>query len=254
PELDPEAAQTRLLTVIEDVFRRQTQPACIILEDLQWASTENLAVLARLSRTVSELLLLIIGSYRTDENVDLPSALPAMRLFPLHKLHYKEIAELSAAMLGPAGRQEQIIALLHRETEGNVFFLVEVVRELAQAAGQLDLIGKITLPTTILTGKVNDIVTNRLGRVPEQARPLLQVAAVIGRQLNLAILRELEPTTDLDNWLTTCANLAILDVQDGTWRFAHDKLREGLLSVLPDVGRQALHARIAAAIETVYAD
>src|SRR5579859_445730 len=52
PELDPDAAQARLLDVIEAIFRRQRRPMLVVLEDLQWARSESLAVLVRLSRTV----------------------------------------------------------------------------------------------------------------------------------------------------------------------------------------------------------
>ncbi|WP_430284898.1 hypothetical protein, partial [Salmonella enterica] len=74
------------MNVFEAIFRRQIQPAIVILEDLQWASSENLAVLARLERIVAELPLLIIGSYRTDETSTLPSLLPEMRQFRLNRL------------------------------------------------------------------------------------------------------------------------------------------------------------------------
>ena len=60
--------------------------------------------------------------------------------------------------------------------------------------------------------------------------------------------------TSIDEWLAICSNAAVLDVMEGQWRFAHDKLREGLLGVLADDERQKLHHQIAAGVEKAHAD
>src|SRR5258708_15224854 len=72
PELDPQAAQDRLITVMNDVFARQNQPILVILEDLQWAGNESITMLQRLGRQASQQKLLIIASYRIDERPSLP--------------------------------------------------------------------------------------------------------------------------------------------------------------------------------------
>ncbi|HLY25839.1 MAG TPA: protein kinase [Aggregatilineales bacterium] len=254
PELDPDAAQARLLDVIEAIFRRQRRPMLVVLEDLQWARSESLAVLVRLSRTVRDLRIFIAASYRSDESPELPAIFSEVQVFKLNRLNRADIAELSVAMLGKAGHTDRIVDLLAKETEGNAFFLVETVRALAEEAGQLNLVGQKPLPEHILTGKVLDIVKRRLERVPADARPLLQLAAVAGRELNLLLLRKLDPQGDMDGWLATCTNMAVLEVHEGNWHFAHDKLREGLLSSLPDAQLQGLHLKVAETIEAVYPD
>jgi tetratricopeptide (TPR) repeat protein len=251
PELAPPAAQERLLSVIETLFRRQQEPLVFILEDLHWAK-ESLDVIARLIPLVQTLPVLLIGSYRDDERADLPEQLPGMSVLKLERLKKDTIEELSVAILGGAGRQTQVISLLERETEGNVFFLVEVIRALAESAGQLDQIGRMTLPANVFAGGVRQIVQRRLNRLPQDARALVRVAAVIGRQLDLMLLQSVDPSVNLEKWLTACAGAAVLDVQDDRWRFAHDKLREGVLAELSDEERQALHRQVAEAIERVY--
>jgi tetratricopeptide (TPR) repeat protein len=154
--------------------------------------------------------------------------------------------------LGETGRQPQIVGLLQRETEGNVFFLVEVVRALAEEAGRLDKIGHMTLPEHVFAGGIRKIIQRRLNRVPRESRVLLEFAAVIGRQLDLALLKQIAPDTDLDRWLTDCANAAVLDVDADMWRFAHDKLRDGMLNELTDAEQQVLHRRVAQAMEALY--
>jgi tetratricopeptide (TPR) repeat protein len=144
--------------------------------------------------------------------------------------------------------------LLQRETEGNPFFLVEVVRALALEAGQLSKIDEMAIPERIFAGGVQEIVRRRLDRVPAGALPLLQLAAVAGRELDLALLAALAPEFRLRTWLTTCAEIAVLDVQRGRWRFAHDKLREGVLDALSAATRPGLHHRVAEVTEELYPD
>ena len=88
------------------------------------------------------------------------------------------------------------------------------------------------LPDRVLAGGVQEVIQRRLGRVPASARPLLQLAAVAGRELDLGVVRGMAPDTDLDGWLAACAHAAVLEVSGERWRFAHDKLREGIFGLI----------------------
>jgi serine/threonine protein kinase/tetratricopeptide (TPR) repeat protein len=259
PELEGQASQQRLILTFVDVIKRLTQPLVLLLEDLQWTS-ESLEVLKLLIRAVTEHRWLIIGSYRTDEAPDLPDKLLGMESMKLGRMDENAIGELSAAMLGERGRQSQIINLLKRETEGNAFFMVEVVRALAEEAGALASVGQMTLPQSVFAGGVQQVVRRRLGRVPQWGQRALKLAAIAGRLVDIKLLQsalDAQPSTkednfELDIWLTSCANAAVLEVLDNQWRFAHDKLREMLLADLTEGERSALHRDIAQAIESVY--
>jgi tetratricopeptide (TPR) repeat protein len=144
--------------------------------------------------------------------------------------------------------------LLKRETEGNVFFLVEVVRALAEEAGGLGRVGSMSLPANVLAGGIQTIIRRRLERVPESGRGLLQLAAISGRQIDLALLEVVKGSVDLIDWLTTCVNRAILDVQDGVYRFTHDKLREATIADIPADVAADLHRQVAEGLEEVYPD
>ncbi|NDJ52746.1 MAG: protein kinase [Chloroflexi bacterium] len=272
PDIDPAAAQDRLIAVVENVFRRQGAPIVVILEDLHWAH-ESLAILARVAKIAPQLPLLMIGTYRNDEQPDLPSMLtemadidPVPQVIELERLNYQEIAELSVAMLGEAiGRKDQVLSLLQRETEGNVYFIVEVVRILAEEAGELALVGERPLPENMFVGGIRTVVQRRLARVADNARPLLRIAAVIGRDIDTLILNRLiteNPVlyeSGLDDWLTTCASAMILERNVGAsgekgWRFGHDKLREGLLADIAAEESRVIHLNVAKAIEAVYPD
>lgn len=277
--LEGKAERQRLAYTVADVFRRQTQPIVLILEDMHWGS-ESIELLKLVLNVTKEKPLLIVGSYRDDERPDLPETLPDMTLLKLDRFSENSIRLLSESILGEAGAQTAVVNLLQKETEGNAFFLVEVVRALAEEAGRLSDIVHMTLPKHIVAGGIQQIIRRRLNQVPDSARPLLKLAAVAGRQIDVKILQALNavspsgdakrttsmwkittgewqrPTPEilLDSWLTVCSNAAVLDVVDGGWRFAHDKLRETLLADLSPDERPLLHRQVAEAIESVYPD
>jgi tetratricopeptide (TPR) repeat protein len=243
-----------------DLFRRHAEPLALILEDLQW-SQESLAPLRQLTRHARTLPLMILANFRDDERPTLPDDLPDMTLLPLKRLSEVEIAALSQSMLGEGGAQESVVYLLQRETEGNVFFLVEVVRALAEASGGLERVGDMTLPAHVFAGGVQRVIQRRLDKVPMWGQSLLRMVALAGRQLDVTVLKQVLDTHPdllgdhpLDEFLSACDEAAVLEVLDNTWRFAHDKLREALLRNIPPDIRPGLHRQLAEAIERSYPD
>ncbi|MAT97813.1 MAG: hypothetical protein CL608_11770 [Anaerolineaceae bacterium] len=255
PELDAPAARQRLISTVTSLFSNQTQWILLILEDLHWADA-GLEILQQLTRLAPRLPLLIIGSYRTDERPHLAELLPLMNEMPLNRLSPAEITELSTSMLGYVGDNPEVLALLQRETEGNAFFLVEVVRALAEEAGRLNAIGQTPLPRQLFPQGIQTIVQRRLARVPDDAVPLLVGTAVAGRQIDLTLLPLVANTTNthipLETWLATCAEAAVLELFSGSWRFAHDKLRAGILESIEQPERKQWHQTIAQLIEQAH--
>lgn len=260
PALEPKAAQTRLFTTVTALLRRATQrqPLLCLLEDLHWADANSLELLRWLQRHLldtpaSPTPLLLIGSYRPGEAPTLPEQLPGLQLLTLQRLQAAQIATLGEAMLGSSGRLPHLVAFLQRETEGNAFFVVEVLRALAAEAGQLGQIGLMTLPAGIFAGGIQTVIARRLQRITGADHQLLTLAAVAGRRLDLALLAQLAPASDLESWLTLCANRLVLEWLDGYWHFQHDKVREGLLTQLDSVARQQTHQQVGEGIEQLYA-
>lgn len=250
--VSPEVVQARLVMLVENALRQAMRPVLLVLEDLHVAGSESLKLLHQLSALVGDTRLMIVGSYRDDERPELYRQLPAMQVLKLPRLNQAAIARLSAAMLGDVGQQNQVVELLHRETEGNVFFLVEVVRALLEEVGHPEEIGRTTLPPRVFAGGVRTVIQRRLNRIPREGHALLRLAAVMGRQLKLDLLPELAPELDLSLWLRECANAAVIEVDEDEWRFAHEKLREGLLEDLPPETMRDLHRRVALAMQARY--
>ena len=252
PPLDAQAANLRLLRTVEELLLAAHQPLLILLEDMHWADPESLALLQRIAAHLTSRPILVIASYRDDERPDLPSQLSRLRHQKLARLRPPSIADLSDAILGPAGRRPDLIDLLQKETEGNAFFVVEVVRALAEEAGRLSAVGQGGVPAKIVSGGIKAVLDRRIHYIPSSGQRLLQQAALLGRQLDPQVLARLH--ADVDGWLQGCANAAVLEISDGRWQFAHDKLRERVLERLAAEDRLALHGEVALAIEQVYPD
>ncbi len=252
-EFKPDVTRQYIVDLLKRLAQTIQRPLVIILEDLHWAGDESLQLLYDLAHQVEDMpAIMVLASFRDDEKASLIDELPDVPLLKLTRLEKDSIAELSEAMLGEAGSQDHVISLLERETEGNVFFLIEVVRALAEEVGQLDQIGRETLPERVFAGGIQTVIERRLNRIDSTGQELLEIASAMGRILNTTILQALEPTVDLERWLTKCLDAAVLEVNDGLWSFAHDKLRLGVLHQISDARRRKIHGRIATIMEQLY--
>lgn len=247
PQLTGQDALQRLTLTILKVLERQPRPVLLLMEDLQWAD-ESLLPLRLILPRLDQLPILIVGSYRHDERLHLPDGFPQAQTLFLPRLTDEAIARLCASMLGEV--RPDIVELIARETEGNTFFMVEVVRALAEDAGSLAEIGQGELPERVFTGGMLQLLQRRLAHIPAEYHELLTLAAVAGRQLDLTLLSFLAPTSPLEILLFHGQNAAVLEMQENAWQFTHDKLREALLNELSEPA--PYHHRIAEAIEQLY--
>jgi len=253
----PQRAQVKQQELSQATVRLLSQlarPVMIILEDLQWAGSESIALLQEVAPGLADQPLLLAGTFRDDSPDWLRDQLQPAATMHLDRLSGEDIATLCESMLGNAGRDPMVVELLRRETEGNAFFLVETVRALAEGAGQLDKIGVTRPPQFIMPLGMQAILQRRLSRVPKDARPTMRLASVAGRVLDLALLRAMEPEVDFEGWLMVCTEASVLEAYGDTWRFSHDKLREAIQKSLPHDLHHELHRRVAEAMESLYPD
>lgn len=254
-KLDGKAAQQRLASTLVSLLRQQHRPVLLLLEDIHWGE-ESLEVLQELGRWLHGLRVLVVATYRDDERPDIPNHLPNARVLPLKRLTIESVAQLTASILGDANTETQLdlVDTLMRETEGNVFFMVEVIRLLAEDAGSISRIGVKTIPSTMFAGGIRAVIERRLSRVPEDAQRLLLYAAVADRKIDLPVLKHLVPESDIEQWITVCANAFVIEWQDNGWRFAHDKLREYQVGQINETERPSIYALVAKAVETIHGD
>jgi DNA-binding SARP family transcriptional activator len=227
-------------------------PVLLVLDDLHWADDLSLLLLRHLLRADATMRLLVLATYRHTE----PSRSPLLaevvtglaRRPDVARLELGPLAERDvAAILAHAGRQRSLAARVRAATEGNPFFVGEVVRA----------IGEDRDPDAALTPRVRDVVRWRLARLPEGTTDVLATAAVAGAEFDADVLAgaidvELERALDA----LEAAERARLVRPAGfldRFMFAHALVRETIVDELPAGRRVRLHARIAHALERVAA-
>ncbi len=258
-----------IINGVRDFFERcaQAQPLVLLFDDLHWADEATLDLFGHIVDRAGEKPILAIGTYR-NVDVDMGPAFAnwlvevgrrgwGVRLV-LHKLSEADTAALVGSMVGQELPAE-LVKSIYRTTEGNPFFLEEVVKHLAEEGRLTDADGRLRSDAAIgdieAPQTVRLVIGKRLARLSQGARDALADAAAAGRQFGVALLEALE-FGEQDSVLAHLdeAETARLIVADGEgYRFAHELIRHALLAGLTQAQRQRLHLRVAAAMEKVYA-
>ena len=235
------------------------QPLVLVLEDLHWADEMTARLLGFVGRRLGDWPLLLVVTVRIEEIDDAPTLRATLdelerdgRLerVPLPPLSRMETHEL-ARSLARTGSDETAVTRLadHAWTvsEGNPFVVVETV--LASAEGAAATSRALGVPD-----RVREIVRRRLSRLSERARALADVAAVIGRAFDFALLHRASALDDGDaaNGVEELVRRGVLHGVGEQFEFTHDRIREVTYGALLGPRRQLLHRRVAEAMEDVF--
>ena len=216
-------------------LKRLSRPLVLVIDDVQWADHASLDLLRYLGRRLDGLRLLLVLSYRDDElPPDHPllgviSGLPPAATLRLALQPLSESGVEQAARM--AGRQ----ALgLHRLTQGNPFFLTELLAAPAQ-----------TFPAS-----VRDAVLARAQRLGPVARQLLDLLSVSPLPLESEVLTQImnDSTGAIDHALAQCLAAGLLQASADGVGFRHELARRSMESALAMTQRRELHRRILLAL------
>ncbi|MEU6147698.1 AAA family ATPase [Streptomyces sp. NPDC047081] len=248
------------VAVVRQVAARR--PVVLVLDDLQWADTASLDLLGHLMARLPGGTA-VIAALRDRAPAPSPelgrvlaaaSRLTGHRRIPLAAFAFAEVAELvrreTGQDPGPA-----VTRLIHTRTAGNPFFVRELSRFLADGGVLTETTAaRIGVPAT-----VRDVVRDRMAALGSAARGLLQIAALIGRAVDLALLARtagLDHQTCLDR-LESCEGLGLLEPSPGdpySFAFPHDLVRESVAETVSPPRAARLHLLVADALEQRAAD
>ena len=253
----PEARQARRFGAMLQLFGALAcgRQIVVMIDDLQWADDASAQFVHFLARQASRRSLLLVCAYRDE--LETHGRLAALvqslrreshtRHVPLARLGESDTAALLEQLAHPGLKRPGLAARLHRETDGNPFFLMSMLEVLAEGAdsGPTD---ELPLPEALRAS-----VRARLGSVPAEARHTLDVAAVLGRRFDFETLAAVtrEPEERVLLALETLVRRRLLreEPEDGFYDFSHDKVREVVVREIGGARRVTLHRAVGEALE-----
>ncbi len=263
--LSPEQRHDRLQELIVALLLGMAaqQPLLLLLEDVQWIDASSLEVLHRLVRVVDQSSILLLLNYRPTPPIEAPWVdLEQTVHLELRELPPEKGIDLIAALLG-SEPPPAIFPLLDR-TQGNPFYIEELVRALVtshslerDASGQWHL--TCPLDQAAIPSSIEGLIVSRLDRLPESRYELVQVASVIGRRFQRAVLQGVyDDAGSLDQGLRDLcsADIMVVDAQheEAGYLFRHALLRDVAYEGILYARRRDLHQRVARCIEELPTD
>ena len=255
-QTDPETERHRLFEAVSDFLAAMshTDPVILVLDDIHWADKPSLLMLRHILRSGSPMRLFVLATYRDtdlDRSHPLSDVLADLRRQAgVDRLDLGGLgpAEVTSFMEAAAGHEldEAGLALaqaVFAETQGNPFFVGEVLRHLAESGAIVQRDGRWisdkTLEEVGIPEGIREVLGRRLSRLSETANKALAIAAVIGATFDLATIEAAGgPTGDeLFDALDEAAVASVVREVPGTvgrYTFAHALVRSALYEELHD--------------------
>ncbi|MEU6541015.1 BTAD domain-containing putative transcriptional regulator [Streptomyces sp. NPDC047000] len=244
----------RVVAVIGQVSAQR--PVVLVIDDLQWADSTSLQLFGHVAARLPTGTV-ILGALRDRAPVPgselsrmlaAVSRVPGHRRFRLGPLDRDDVAELVRRETGQKIGPDAVRSICTR-TGGNPFFVRELSRLLADGGALTDAAARAGVP-----GTVRDVVLDRMACLDDGARELLQIAALIGRDVELDLLVRVAGL-DVESCLERLEPVAALGMlESGTdnpfsFRFVHDLVREAVSETTPPSRASRLHLRISDALD-----
>jgi class 3 adenylate cyclase/tetratricopeptide (TPR) repeat protein len=263
-QLDPQLRRRRTLEALKRILARESlnQPLIVIFEDLHWIDTETQALLNILVDALATARILLVVNYRPEYHHQWGNKTyyTQLRLDPLGG---DSADVMLAALVGESFELAPVKRLITQRTEGNPFFMEEMVQALFEQGvlarnGAVKLVkplDEIRVPAT-----VQAILASRIDRLAPADKELLQTLAVLGREFPSDLIKQITSKAD-DELERMLSNLQLGEfiyeqpaVRDIEYTFKHALTQEVAYNSVLTERRRMLHERAGQAIEALYAD
>jgi class 3 adenylate cyclase/predicted ATPase len=264
--MDAQIRRRRTQEGLKRIFLRESlqQPLVMIFEDLHWIDPDTQAVLNLLADSIVNARILLLVNYRPEYRHEWGhrTHYTQLRLDPLSAVG---VGEMLAALLGPGDELEPLKRLIALRTEGNPFFIEEIVLSLFDK-GVLVRDGFVRLaerPDTVKVPEtVQAVIASRIDRLPAGEKELLQILSVIGKEIPASLVRAVWQSTredrqlDLERMLDDLQLAEFIHEQPSVgepeFTFKHALTQEVAYNSILKEKRKQIHRRIGQALESLF--
>lgn len=264
--LDQPATQRRqkIEQAVIDLLKAKSreQHLLIIVDDLQWIDDESLQVLTRLAGALSDCRIFLLTAYRHGFEETWQEH-PHYQQVPVRKLRINEAEVFLNHLLGSGQEFIRLRQELLRRTNGNPFFIQELVRSLVADNMLSGTLGSYSLEKSVdelkVPATVHGVLAARIDRLPAKEKHILRHAAAIGQEVRLSILAALLQVDedDLEEELQALEAAAFLHPKQKNLEkilvFNHELTHDVAYGTLLKKQRKTLHRQIVKVIETTFA-
>ena len=256
--LAPDALNRKIFRAVFRFFARLAgeRPVVLVLEDWHWRDHASMALLDHLVSLIHQVPLLICVVSRSESPLPVTSwqetAVDKYQEITLKPLSSTASAHLLDSLVSPDALTSHDRASLLGRSGGNPFFLEELVLTFLQH-GALAWEGQHARPEALEAH-----IFARFSQLPETLKQVLRIAAVIGRSFGSAMIRVIAPMRqeEVAQHLGVLQRLHLLAPQrpGEEYQFRHELIQEVIYHNLLVEQQQALHRKVGACIEQLYAD
>src|SRR5262245_58962318 len=263
--MDPKLRRAEIFRALRQflVDGSNVRPRVIVIEDVHWMDQVTAEFLALLADAIAAHRILVILTCRPGFSVGLEERMFHTRL-AVPALSSPESARIAAALLQSQELPDELRALIDRKAEGNPFFVEEIVRSLIETGAVVrneDGAGVVLsrpLKAIDVPDTIEDVILTRIERLGEDARRLLQVGSVIGREFARLLLdrlqEDLERTAEILRELKATEFIFEKLLPEPAYTFKHALIHEVTYNSIGEAQRRELHRRTGNLIEEIYAD
>jgi DNA-binding SARP family transcriptional activator len=244
------------------------RPVVLILEDLHWADAGTLALLHHFASELGRSALMLVGTFRSTELTPDHALGPVLAAlwrerdvhrFDLSGLSHAEVAALCRTMTGSSTDDiESIASALRQETNGNAFFVCELLRHRSDTAvanaGHGPESPSSNLLSLPLPLSLNEVISERIHHLGARPERILTLASVIGENFAVETLAAMAGIDEesVQKVLDAARGAAIVSdgEEDRIYTFTHALIRRVLYGNLGAARRRQLHARVAEVLES----
>ncbi len=261
--LDPRDRRRRVLAALTRIVLKESaaRPLIVVFENLQWVDAETRAFLDDLIERALAARLMLLLEYRPEFDHDWPRR-PGLNEVPVPPLTPESAEELLQAHVGAGRALAPLRRLVYERSQGNPFFLEEIVRTLTETGALVGERGAYRLASDLhglqVPGTVQAVLAARIDRLGPEEKLLLQSASVIGVEVPQALLeaatgRSGDALAGALAKLRAAGFLSVVGLfPDIELRFGSALMRDVAYESLLREQRRALHARILDALEALY--